>query len=109
MTDQLRKITLLFTKINNFHSFKIIEKKDIEEISEEIENIKEDLFYLNKWANEVEKLSKKDLDKEIELLANIYRGLGELIQDLANIHEIISPCIKKFANHYVPDDENNNE
>jgi len=107
MINDLKKITLLFTKINNFHSFKVIEKKQIKEISEEIESIKEDLFYLNRWANDVEKLNKKNLDKEIELLAQIYRYIGELAQDLDNIHEIISPCIKKFANHYFPDNENN--
>lgn len=99
MNKILQDIIVLLELLNIKLKVSLLSKKEIADIKEEIEEFKYDLSKLQETIATAEKIKKPE--EYAEVIAHLYQYFGDVIQDLENIHEIITIAVKQYAQKFL--------
>ncbi len=95
-------ITLL-KKLSTDLGVELITSQEVVEGKEQLQNLQEDLECLITTLVNAKKIDKaEDITRT---MAHLYKYLGEIIQDLENIQEIVTASVSRYADHFITDEK----
>jgi predicted nucleic acid-binding Zn-ribbon protein len=99
MNKTISDISKLLDSLNNKLKVKLVTEKDMLEIEEQIKEFESDLTKLQATIASAENATK--IGDYTEIIAHLYMYLGDIIQDLENIHEITTMVAQRYSKEFL--------
>jgi len=101
MKNQLQQFSSYIKKLNTNLKVSIVTNENVADIEKQIGEYEEDLKKLHATLIEANKYI--DQEHMTHTFAHLYLYLGNAIEDLENIHEVITEINQKYAAKFLKD------
>ena len=95
MIHKIDQLITLLKQLNTKLGTDIITPEDIVEAENQLLDLKQDLQKLTKAITDPHNIATTE--ETNKTMAHLYQYLGDIIQDLENIHEIVTSSVKRYS------------
>ena len=98
MREELSKMITCILNLNNIAKKELVTSKEVDEAKENLNDFQEDLDHFKKALHKITQSNLSPNDTIELTIATLNLHLGDIIQDLQNIEELIGIAAKRYVN-----------